>query len=127
VCGRRATLGGAAEYGTRAAVTTSTDTRDTRQYAVIVGEDAGAAPAIGGTVGQPGEPWNPTGCELSMRSPEVLLPTMIGRRGAQGGGGLKISSGRNRPLSVHDMRGAILPAERVWKLSAQMNVELMVG
>jgi hypothetical protein len=31
-----------------------------------------------------------------MRSPEVLLPTMIGRRGAQGGGGLKISSGRNR-------------------------------
>ena len=34
-CGRRATLGGAAEYGTPAAVTTSTDTRDTRQYAVI--------------------------------------------------------------------------------------------
>jgi hypothetical protein len=63
------------------------------------GRDAGAAPAIGGTVGQPGEPWNPTGCELSMRSPEVLLPTMIGRRGAQGGGGLKISSGRNRPFT----------------------------
>src|SRR5919199_4178048 len=34
---------------------------------------------------------------------------------------------KNRPLSVHDMRGAILPAEPVRKLSAQINVELMVG
>ena len=32
-----------------------------------------------------------------------------------------------RPLLIHDMRGAVLPAERVRKLSAQMNVELMVG
>jgi hypothetical protein len=32
-----------------------------------------------------------------------------------------------RPLFVHDMRGAILPAERAQKLSAQINVELVDG
>ena len=32
-----------------------------------------------------------------------------------------------RPFDAHETLGAILPAECVRKLSAQMNVELMVG
>jgi len=32
--------------------------------------------------GQPEEPWNPTGRELSMRNPALALPIRIGRRGS---------------------------------------------
>ena len=50
-------------------------------------------------------------------SEAVLVPVSRGKRMANS----------IRPLSVHNTRGAILPAERVRKLSPSMNVELMDG